>query len=329
MKLGIAKSFRILAPGNSLRKRTAYSLAIVRLILVPVIVLAVYYLFRMGAIVDRIVNVDAPAAAYAQEASIQMLEARRAERNFLLLHDAASLDTNRNAVKRAEALFDQMRSLEPDDRGAIEAAWSSLKLYDQQLTAATSALGQPGQNPNDRIREVISAYENDLDNLLKTGVRRNRQQLLDDLRKRVGSFDSQISETIQSNNPELRRVTDDLQMASQEILAVTADLENRNWARVQNDHTLARRLLRQAEIALSAVSAITLIVSIWVSYVLPRQVVKPLVSLKEAVDHASHGNYSIEFDVQGKGETADLARSLQSMFATIRQQSERALPSSG
>ena len=44
MKLGIRRTFKILAPGNSLQKRVAYSLAIARLILVPVIFLAVYYL---------------------------------------------------------------------------------------------------------------------------------------------------------------------------------------------------------------------------------------------------------------------------------------------
>jgi hypothetical protein len=57
MKLGIRRSFKILAPGNSLRRRIAYSLALVRLILAPVILLAVYYLFRMSWIVDRIVTV--------------------------------------------------------------------------------------------------------------------------------------------------------------------------------------------------------------------------------------------------------------------------------
>src|ERR1700747_3062989 len=93
-----AKSFKILAPGNSLQRRTAYSLALVRLILAPVIFLAVYYLFRMSWIVDRIVNIDAPAATLAQQASIEMLEARRAERNFLLLHDANYLGTNRESI---------------------------------------------------------------------------------------------------------------------------------------------------------------------------------------------------------------------------------------
>ena len=71
MRLGIRKTFKILAPGNSLRKRVAYSLAIARLILVPVILLAVYYLFEMGWIVDRIVNVDAPAATLAQPLTVR------------------------------------------------------------------------------------------------------------------------------------------------------------------------------------------------------------------------------------------------------------------
>ena len=66
----LRKSFKILAPGSSLRRRVAYSLAIVRLVLVPVIFLAVYYLFRMGLIVDRIVSVDAPVARLAEQASV-------------------------------------------------------------------------------------------------------------------------------------------------------------------------------------------------------------------------------------------------------------------
>jgi len=46
MRLGIRKSFKILAPGSSLRKRVAYSLTIARAILVPVIFLAVYSCLR-------------------------------------------------------------------------------------------------------------------------------------------------------------------------------------------------------------------------------------------------------------------------------------------
>src|SRR5215469_3216089 len=75
MALGIRQSFKILAPGGSLRRRVAYSLVIVRVILAPVILLAVYYLFEMGRIVDRIVNVDAPATTMSEQVSVEMLEA--------------------------------------------------------------------------------------------------------------------------------------------------------------------------------------------------------------------------------------------------------------
>ncbi|MGB8495772.1 MAG: HAMP domain-containing protein [Candidatus Acidiferrum sp.] len=66
-------------------------------------------------------------------------------------------------------------------------------------------------------------------------------------------------------------------------------------------------------------SFLTLLFSVWVSYVLPHQVIKPLLKLKEAVDHAAEGNYDIDFDVQGKGEIVDLVESLRHLFAAVRQ----------
>ena len=58
------------------------------------------------------------------------------------------------------------------------------------------------------------------------------------------------------------------------------------------------------------------------SFVLPRQVVKPLLMLKEAVDHAVSGKYQIAFELQGKGEVVELAKSVHSLimhFTTTRQ----------
>jgi len=56
-----------------------------------------------------------------------------------------------------------------------------------------------------------------------------------------------------------------------------------------------------------------------VSYTLQRQVVKPLLSLKEAVDHAAMRNFEIESHVQGKGEVVDLVDSLRRMLVAVRQ----------
>jgi len=319
MRLGIRKRFKILAPGNSLRKRVAYSLAIARAILVPVIFLAIYYLFEMGWIVDRIVNVDAPAATLAEQASIEVLEARRAERNYLLLHDRSYLAANRESLGRTRQIVSQIQDLEPQDMGETQKALEALGVYEQRVGAAAAAVAVPGQGDADRIQAVVRAYEKDLNDLLQGAKLKRRERLIEELRNRVGSFDTQISETVQESNPSLAPVTADLQTSSQEVLRLLGDLETENWKRVESDHREARRLMRSAEWALSIVSAITFVFSVWVSFILPRQVVKPLISLREAVDHAAQGGGAIELEIEGRGEVADLARSVDHLIVQLRQ----------
>ncbi len=318
MKLGIRKTFKILAPGNSLRRRVAYSLAIARLILVPVIFLAVYYLFAMGWIVDRIVNVDAPAATLAQRASIEMQEARRTERNYLLLRDPSYLAANRESLGKVREIVYQIQDLEPGDMGETQKALESLGIYEQRFGTAVSAMQQHGQGDGERIQAVVRAYENDLDNLLRSAKAKTRALLIEELRNRVDSFDSQISETVREGNPALTKVTTDLQNSSGEVLQVLSALETENWKRVELDHKEARHLIHQAEWALSIVSALTLLFSILVSMILPRQVVKPLISLREAVDHVAQGNSAVELEIEGRGEVAELAKSLRGLIARLQ-----------
>ena len=319
MEFGIRRSFQVFTPGSSLRRRVAYSLAIVRVVLVPVIFLAVYYLFQIGRIVDRIVSFDAPAATLAQQATIDMLDARRTERNYLLLSDPVSLRSNLDSLDKIEQILQAIRDLNPADQSLTQPSLDALRQYRQRLQAGVSASSHPGQAPSERIDAVVQAYEKDLDNLLSTTRRRTRAQLVDELRKRVNSFDTQISKTVQEGNPALREITADLQRSGQTVLELTSQLESRNWNRIETDHRRARNLISQAEWALSIVSVITFFVSVWISFTLPRQVVQPLLNLKGAVDHAAAGNYEIEFHIQGAGEVADLANSIRNLIAHVRE----------
>ena len=320
MRWRIRKSFKIFAPGNSLRKRVAYSLAIVRLILVPVIFLAVYYLFAMGRIVDRIVNVDAPAAKLAEQASIEILEARRAVRNYVLFQDPEDLRGNEDSLKNVRQMLVRIGELEPDEQATVQKGLDAVNRYQQQFASAVSAMTAPGQEPEERLREAVLAYEKDADALVKASRHEKRAQLIQELRTRVVSFDTQITEAIQAANPALRRVTPDLRASSQEALQLTSDMEEQNWRRVQMDHEEARQLIHRAEWALSIVSAVTFLFSVWVSLILPGQVAKPLVSLKEAVDHAATGNYEINFELHGGGEVVELAKSVQNLTSLLRRE---------
>jgi hypothetical protein len=144
----------------------------------------------MRWIVDRIVNVDAPAATLAQKASIEMLEARRAERNYLLLHDASYLAANCESLRKTKQIMSQIQELEPQEIGQTQKTLCSLGVYEQGFGTAVSVMEQPGQGDADRIRSVVWAHEKDLDDLLRGARLKKRAQLIDELRNRVGPFDA-------------------------------------------------------------------------------------------------------------------------------------------
>ena len=315
MQPKMRRTFSVFAPGISLRRRVAFSLAIVRLILAPVILIAVFYLFEMGWIVDRIVSVDAPAATLAQQASIQMLEARRAERNFFLLYDSADVKGNQESLAALSGSLNQIRNLQPEEQSTVDSALYAVALYQQRFAAAVSYLSQPGEAQRDRIQSVLRNYETNLNNVVEQNSRKSRAKLVDELRSQVDSFDTQIMSTLQATDPKLRQVAGDLDTSSHEVFTLTSTLEAGNWQRVQDDHKRAQKLLHRAEWVLSIVSALTILLSVWVSVILPRQVVKPLLMLKEAIDHAISGNYQIEFELQGKGEVVELAKSVRTLIA--------------
>jgi len=320
------RPFTVFARGTSLRRRVAYSLALVRLILAPVILLSVYYIFAMGWIVDRIVNVDAPMATQAERISLEMLEARRAERNYFLLYDPAELEANRQALLTLQNIIATCLKLQPEERGTLDHIRAQAQFYQQRMAGAVARRGEFNQAPAQHVREVIQAYTRDLDNLLRTASHTNRAKLVEELHNRVGSLDEQVAATLEAEDPAFRQISTDLRTSSDAIVKEASELEARSWQRVQRDHQRARLLLRRAEWVLSTVSFLTLLVSIWVSFVLPRTVVEPLVALKAAVDRAAAGNYAIEFDLEGQSEVVQLANSVRKLLAHVREKEENSKP---
>jgi nitrogen fixation/metabolism regulation signal transduction histidine kinase len=313
------RSFIVLLQGFSLRRRVASSLALVRLILVPVIFTAVYYLFAMASIVDRIVNIDAPVARNAERASVEMLDARRAETNYFLLHDPDDIARNREALRNLEKTIQDSRNLQPEEKATFDEMQSQVTFYRSSFDHAVARLGESNLPPIQSLREIVRTYQKDLDDVLEHSSGETRTRLIEMLRARIESFDTEVAAKVEENDPQIRQTSRDLATASQRIINLSNELENRGWLRVQKDHKRARALLIRAEVIGGIISFITLLVSIWVSFILPRQVVRPLTDLKQAVDHAAAGNYEIEFNVKGDGEVVELADSVRNLIAHVRE----------
>jgi len=308
----------VFARAKSMRRRVAYSLAIVRLILVPVILLAVYYLFRMGWIVDRIVSVDAAVAMQSERASIVMLDARRAERSYFLLRDTEDLTANQQSIETLQQMIQSFRDLQPQEADTITKMQDDLTSYQQAMSKAAERVSDAGQPRIDRLQSAVLSYERDLNGILQKARQESRAHLVREIHERTSRFDSEIA-AAGTEDPVLASLSTELQKSADSFLSQAGLLERRSWNQVERDHRDAQELMRRAEWVLGIVSFLTLLISIWASYVLPREVVRPLLDLKEAVDHAAAGNYEIEFDVQGKGEVVDLANSVRDLIAHVRE----------
>jgi nitrogen fixation/metabolism regulation signal transduction histidine kinase len=319
------RSFIVLLQGFSLRRRVASSLALVRLILVPVIFTAVYYLFAMASIVDRIVNIDAPVARNAERGSVHMLDARRAETNYFLLHDPDDIARNREALRQLEKTIQESRHLVPDERATFDEMETQVTFYQSSFDHAVQRLGESNLPPIQSLREIVRTYQKDLDDVLVHSSGETRTRLIEMLRARIESFDTEVAAKVEENDPEIRQTSRDLATASQKIINLSTELESRGWQRVQKDHQRARALLIRAEVIGGIISFITLLVSVWVSFILPRQVVRPLTDLKQAVDHAAAGNYEIEFNVKGDGEVVELADSVRNLISHVREKHDGGL----
>lgn len=119
-------------------------MALVRLILVPVIFLSVYYLFETGLIVDRIVNVDAPVRTLAEQISVEMSDASRAERNYFLLRDPQYLRANQEAVAQVKKIAGKIEQLAGDEQPFTAG---NADVYEQQFDNPVTLAKNPEAPP--------------------------------------------------------------------------------------------------------------------------------------------------------------------------------------
>jgi len=143
-------------------------------------------------------------------------------------------------------------------------------LYQQRLGEAVIRMGEPSRAPTGRIQAVVKVYEADLENLLRRSRHQSRAQLMEALHARLGALDEEITSALETEDPALRQITVELRTPAAEVLQRLGDLEKRSRNRVERGHQKTRALIRRAEWVLGIVSALTLLVSIAISFVLPR-----------------------------------------------------------
>jgi len=155
--------------------------------------------------VDRIVNVDAAGAKLAEQASIEILEARRAARNYLCPRPGISSDEP-EITHQCEASPGSYLGTEPGDETIVQQGPRTQAYISSNFAGRFRRWTEVKARPAQRIREAVLAYEKDLDDLVRKAKHESRGQLIQELALESDRLISRVTEAIQVGSPASRQV---------------------------------------------------------------------------------------------------------------------------
>ena len=321
MNLQFFNSFREYGSRLSLKGRIGLGITISRLIFLPVIFLAVYYIAGMVNITNQIARVDAKNALLAEQISAEINEMRNNEKSYLLLKDPAEL---KKIKERAQVIIAHID--DGVDTGSGEKVrFSRLKESVKSYVATIETIAESNGAVSDaavlnRYTKLVRDHQTRIEWLLRVASRARSKEditrVVDEISKEAMSFDSFIVQSVLI--PEPNRIRQELQSKVEEIDALTRQIREKSWTKVDEERSDAEHLGSRATLLITITLAVTLMLSFAFTWYLPRKVLHPVREITQALRKASNGNYNVFLQLKAKDELGELVSEFHNLVEHVK-----------
>lgn len=307
-------------PGpTSIRGRIALGMFVAAALVTPVVLLSLYYIGQMNSTVQRMVSVDIELLRIGDQVSLNFLQARRNEKNFLIYEDSAYLTGSREALRRIPQLCRRGARLDPALGPLFDTISAQTRVYAALLDSLASL---PAEQPG-------SAYRADWARL------RTRHQLLLDMADATldsARQDSLLTEATQLASElvlplrggPLGRIINDHIRTTEDVITSHADsITTHANQRMADNLGRVRRLSAWSQRNIITTLLVVLVIVIWLVARLPRHIVLPIKRIANALTRAEQGDLDVRITVDARDELGQLARQLNRAFANLRDFDER------
>jgi nitrogen fixation/metabolism regulation signal transduction histidine kinase len=290
--------------GTTIRGRIALSMLCAAALIVPAVIISLFYIRRMNTAVGQIVNQDIELMHVADRISLEFLEARRGEKNFLLYGDTTYLIESMSSLRNVSRLCAEGRLLDPalamrfDSVCELTAAYGGLtdSLLRLPRTDAARIIITPG------LSELRAHYES----LLRAASKTESEAARDSLRSAAALVAGEISVPI----PGYRSINDSILSLQTAMAGQTDSIISHAQRRVIQHRDHARQLATWGQRNILTVLLLVLVVLVWLIIILPRRVVLPIKRISNALHRVEEGNLDIRIQVRTGDELGQLARQL-------------------
>lgn len=299
--------------GTTIRGRIALSMLYAAALIVPAVIISLFYIRRMNTAVGRIVNQDIELMHIADRISLEFLEARRGEKNFLLYGDTTYLLEGMSSLRNVSRLCAEGRRLDPALTVRFDSVCELSSAYGS-LTDSLLRLPRP-----DAARVIITPDLSELrthyESLLLAASRTEDQAVRDSLRSAAALVAGEISVPI----PGYRSINDSILSIQTAMGAQTDSIISHAQRRVIQHRDRARQLATWGQRNILTVLLLVLIILVWLIIVLPRRAVLPIKRISNALSRVEEGSLDIRIQVRTRDELGQLARQLNRTLSYLRE----------
>ncbi|MFO7675392.1 MAG: HAMP domain-containing protein [bacterium] len=294
----------------SLRGRMVLAMLASAALVLPVVLISLFYIRRMNDAVTRIVREDVELIHVGDNISLGFARARRDESNFLLYRDSSYLDQSRAAVAHVVELAGRGRALVPAAAADLDAIVLLVARYQALSDTLLRIPARAGGITPDlaRLRREHAA-------LLGRAAAAPEGARRDSLLEEAG----RLADGLTIAAPGGRALDDSLRAIQQEIVARSESVVARALQRVESHRREARRMATWGQRNIITALLLTVIALVWLLIILPRQAVFPIKRMMNALRRAESGDLAVRVKLATGDELGQLARQLNRTLARLEE----------
>jgi nitrogen fixation/metabolism regulation signal transduction histidine kinase len=307
----------------SMKGRIGLGITISRLIFLPVIFMAIYYIAGMATATNQIATVDAKVARVAEQIISEIGDMRRAEKNYLLLKDPAYLKKINEVSQLVIAQIEDGLFISASERNRFAEMKEAVKAYVSNIELVSQS-SEPVKDVAvlNRFTGLVRSYQKRIDSLLEVASRFKSQeeisQSIDAISNEAMSFDRYIVQAVIASEPQRSKLLAELQTKGDQIAALARQINESSWKKVEEERSHAEQLGNRATVLITITLTVTLLLSFAFTWYLPRRVLNPIREITQALRKASNGNYDVFLHLSAKDELGELVNEFHNLVDHMR-----------
>ena len=148
------------------RGKIRFALLAVAFIALGTTLLSLSYMNQMARRIDQIASKDAKIAELGEALSIQMLQARREEKNFIIYLDTLYISNTHHIIKEMRSSVLNAKEIAQNYVGKLDSIEALLQIYDSDITNLVYAFQEDPRTLYNLQRQIMN-YEQELRTLAK------------------------------------------------------------------------------------------------------------------------------------------------------------------